>query len=199
MSKETLVVDDLYEYSGLLNLSRFPDIQHAVTSDDIEVLVCNADISYPSGGNGPLRELILPRMEAVDTEGKEFNGKVLRLPEDYLTLGGVLNESFSVMSPRSEEFLRGVLREIGTGLKRVRNAGQGIPKQLSYRQIIIQRDVDAFNILPPLEMETDERRDGLAKLGELMLQECQNAAETSGRVAKLTDLFIDYFDAVQDN
>lgn len=192
----TRVTFDFEPYNGMNPLTIEGLREHVIdkeTSNEF-LLVNEMPTAIPEIIPVPLSEILLGKLGSAEKNGEIVN--VFRLPDDYLPLSAVLNDASSSMSSRASSVAYGVFREIGHSLLRIHQLSGLIPVDLSYEDIIIERDVDKFKILPPVELVHAADRDIVRDLGGVLLDELVDNAGNTQRRLLVGQAFQGFWDSI---
>lgn len=143
-------------------------------------LTLDQDVSYPSPRlDSELNRLLLFGMVGYSGERR------LLLPENFVTLPQVLNDAIGDnKSDRSMEIARRTFAEIGSSLGRVARIDRQVPRDISYKNIILSREAPGVKLLPPIEFVTFNTRESdtaknhtVAKFRESVLKGASNTTQ----------------------
>jgi hypothetical protein len=194
---DTNVTFEFSPYKGVMPLSVEGLRTHVISVETgNEFLLVPEVTNLPSDIPMPLREVLLGRV-GVASQGQE-TVDVFQLPNDYLTLSSVLNDAVSSVSTRASNLAHDVFYEIGHSLSRIHQCSSLVPESLSYEDIIIERDVDNFKILPPIEFVELKDKDTVRNLGGIMLDELTDNAGNSQRRLLVTKAFEGFWESLTE-
>jgi hypothetical protein len=184
------------QYAGIDPLTIEGIREHVYDTQSLkELLLLTEPSIYPEPTPPCVAEILLGKL-GVATYGNRLV-EAYQLPEDYVSLGSVLNDVASSNTRRANDYAKGFFFEIGHALHKIVTSTQLIPTELSYKDIIIERDVTNFRILPPVEfIKTDSNRADV-ELGEVLLDELQDSAGTEQRKALVAQAFEGYWEATR--
>lgn len=172
--------------------------RHLLDTTPREVIVYGMNTPYPDEIEGPLSSILLPRAQTTPQNNDEI---IFELPKSYISLPKALNDAFSTENDRSSEFITDVFRGIGQKFYEIRYSGQGVPINLSYRQILVNREFFGFYVAPPLLMAVEGGNknldDTMNNSLEKMKVELVNAADTVKRQKRVLGLFSTLTAAIQ--
>lgn len=159
-----------------------------------EFLLVDEKSIFPEDPPIPLREILLGSLGVAQVADHEV--EVYQLPNDYVGLASVLNDVASSNSSRAYQFAHGVFAEIGHSLDKIHRISSLIPLDLSYEDIIIERDVVNFRILPPLEFVRINDEDAVRQVGQILHDELMENAGNEQRKAIVEKAFKGYWESL---
>jgi hypothetical protein len=159
-----------------------------------EFLLVEEHSQLPENVPTPLREILLGKVGVANFE--EAQVEVYKLPDDYLSLSSVLNDSTSSLSSRASTLAYDVFSEIGHSLSRIHKYSKLVPGSMSYEDIIIERDVDNFRFLPPVEFIELDNTNAVRQIGSVLIGELVDNAGNEQRKEMVIKAFQGYWDSL---
>jgi hypothetical protein len=191
------VTFDFEPYGGLSPLTIEGLRTHVYDpQSEYEFLLVEESSQIPENIPVPLREILLGRIGKASLDGVQVD--IYKLPDDYLTLASVLNDATSSVSSRASELAKGVFAEIGHSLSKIHRYSKLVPASLSYEDIIIERDVDNFLILPPVEFIEVRNELAVAEIGKILLEELSDNAGNLQRKEMVTQAFEGFWESINE-
>lgn len=186
---------DFCKYSGINQLD-VPGIRTHVIDVETgnEYLASNEPYIYPQAMPRCGLEMLLGRLGTATFEDEKVN--VYVLPKDYVGFDQVLNDAVSSSSDRATNLGRAIFREIGKSIGKVYKNSKLVPVGMSYRDIIIERDVPGFKLLPPIEFVNIEDEETLIGFGKQFLDDLIHNSGNERRAQLVKKMFEGYTEAV---
>lgn len=188
---EPLTFNNMRPFPGIDPLNIEGIRKHVIEAEtNRELILTEEESIYPENAPVSLQEIMLGKLgvaQFMDTEVEVFV-----LPQDYVWLGSVINDATSSESERAKTFLDGIFYEIGHSIRKIYDSSAHIPQDLSYNDIVIERDIIGFKLLPPVEFMPTDETDAPLLLGEVLLNEMLEQASNERQREAISIAFEGY-------